>query len=222
MARLQGLLAALIFISPAVAGNLNVPGQFPTISAAIQAAQQGDMILVQPGVYFETIDFSGKDIVILGVGGPEATVLDGQGLGTVVRFENGESPAARIEGFTIQNGFGAPSMGGGIQCTLSSPTIANCVVRNNRGGIESSVLGGGGGAGGIKGDRAQPTIDGCLIELNIGGTSDIGDAGPGGVLILRGAFGSKFEPTTIRGCNIRNNTGGGVRRYDQKLCSRMT
>ncbi len=39
----------------AVAAVINVPGQFPTIQADINAAVKGDEIVVAPGVYQETV-----------------------------------------------------------------------------------------------------------------------------------------------------------------------
>ena len=53
---------------------------------------------------------------------------------------DGETREAVIEGFTIQNGNAVQSNGGGIDIGLStSPTIRNCVFRDNR----ASALGGG-------------------------------------------------------------------------------
>ena len=213
-----GLLTTLTWLSlplaqPKAPGNLDVPGQFPSISSAIAAAQDGDLVLVQPGTYFETIDFGGKDIVILGVSGPEVTILDAQGSDTVVRFESGETSSAKLEGFTVRNGVATgPGEAGGIQCTGSYPSIVNCVVRANRGGdaIGPGSFVGFGGAGGIVANEASPTIEGCLIEANMGGASGYLEAGPGGVLVLRaaGLTGNPDLHTSIRNCSIRLNQGG--------------
>ena len=52
---------------PAWAGATQVPGDHPSIQAAIQAAQQGDVVTVAPGVYRENVDFLGKAIVLTSV-----------------------------------------------------------------------------------------------------------------------------------------------------------
>ena len=55
--------------SPAAADILHVPGDFPTIQAAIDAAMDGDEVEVHPGTYNETINFLGKAITVRSSGG---------------------------------------------------------------------------------------------------------------------------------------------------------
>ncbi len=64
--------------------------------------------------------------------GPAETVIDGMTAGSVVTFQSQEDQDSILEGFTISNGSGqAPSKGGGIFCSSSSPTIRRNVVKQN-------------------------------------------------------------------------------------------
>ncbi|UCG55581.1 MAG: right-handed parallel beta-helix repeat-containing protein [Phycisphaerales bacterium] len=125
-----------------------VPGEYTTIQRAIRDCNDGDVVIVEPGKYYETINYSGKNITIRSTDPNDpavvaSTVIDGDGDGTVVTFENGESPSAVLTGFTIRGGFGTlttdvePSvtlfMGAGIYCFLASPTITGNVISDNHG-----------------------------------------------------------------------------------------
>jgi len=60
------VLAAAIVLAVIMLSNphLAVPGKYRTIQLAIDAAKDGDVIIVQPGVYYEQIDFLGKNITV--------------------------------------------------------------------------------------------------------------------------------------------------------------
>ena len=59
------------------AAALIVPDNFPGIQQAIDAAQSGDTILINPGVNIGGINFGGKDLLIQSTKGPELTTIDG-------------------------------------------------------------------------------------------------------------------------------------------------
>src|SRR5262245_1696435 len=61
---------------------------FDRIQEAITAANDGDLVLVAPGTYIENISFAGKSITVKSSEGPQATIIDGAGAGSVVRFVN--------------------------------------------------------------------------------------------------------------------------------------
>src|SRR5262245_15837686 len=69
-------LAAGILTLVARADTLHVPSEYPTIQAAIDAAVDGDEIIVAPGTYHEAINFNGKALHLHSSDGPETTIID--------------------------------------------------------------------------------------------------------------------------------------------------
>ena len=103
------LIHALILSPcPASGDTIHVPEDQPTIQAGIDAAVDGDLVLVAPGTYVENIDFLGKAIAVQSEDGADVTIIDGNQEGSVVIFISGETEYSSILGFTISNGNGSP------------------------------------------------------------------------------------------------------------------
>lgn len=133
------LLLAVFLILPVMgSGNtFYVPDNFTTIQGAISdpSVVSGDTVIVRPNVYYETLDFLGKNITLKSEQGPIVTIIDGNRMGSVVTFNNNENQNCVLEGFTIRNG--QATNGGGIYCNLCAPVIkSNSVTGSlaNKGG----------------------------------------------------------------------------------------
>ena len=89
---------------PAVADIINVPGDYPTIQAGIDAAMDGDEVVVADGVYTgdgnRDIDFGGKLITVRSENGPANCIIDCQGTAANPHrgfyFHSGETTAAIV------------------------------------------------------------------------------------------------------------------------------
>jgi len=135
----------LLFVTTSFAQNtINVPGDQTTIQGAIDAANNGDTVLVAPGTYYENIKFKGMAITVTSSGGAAQTFIDGGGIESVVTFSNGEAADSVLNGFTLQHGMASSSnryLGGGVYIGGGSPIISNNTIQTN------SSCGGGTGIG---------------------------------------------------------------------------
>lgn len=173
-------------------GVIHVPGQYPTIQAAIDSAQDGDRILVADGLYRgegnRDIHFDGKAVQLISENGPTACILDAEGSQEdphrVFKFyEGGETPETIVDGFTMINGYAGsdffkifpPFEGGAVWCGESRPRLRNCIIRDN---------------------QAYDTGGGCVL-FYVGGPDEIIQFS--NCQILR----------NIAHCNIGNSAGGG-------------
>ncbi len=124
-------------------GNGSELYPFATIQNGIGFSNDADTVLVQPGTYFENINYSGKLITVASLFLTtqdttyiSQTVIDGDSLDSVVKFETGEDSTAVLSGFTITNGLGGGEypvwFAGGITCDNSSkPNLENLIITSN-------------------------------------------------------------------------------------------
>jgi len=184
------------------------PADFNNIQAGIEAANDGDTVLVASGEYVitEPITFRGKAITIRSEAGPDETTIrmgapSDIHRGGVVIFENGETVESVLQGFTITggNGFWVSSIsayaGGGITFDASSGTVENCVIVQNR--VEAS------GGGILCAYASSPRILGCTIAENSAGVSG------GGVFSWHGASPTVTDCTIMKN-SARDDAGGGL------------
>lgn len=170
--------------------DIYVPGDFPSIQAAIDYSIDGETILVADGIYTENINFNNKAITIRSENGPLLTTIDGNGSGSVVIFDSGEGSGSLLEGFAITNG-SAINGGGILISNNSSPSVESCIVKNN------TASNNGGGV--YCGSNSSPILDNLILAGN--------SANDGG-----GVYGSGSP--LITNCTFYDNTaansGGGI------------
>jgi predicted esterase len=141
----------ILFTSLSLAKIINIPADQPTIGDGIDAAIDGDTVLVAPGEYFENINFNGKAIFLSSyhildhdTSYISGTIINGSGAQTsseasVVTFSSGEDTNSVLNGFTITSGTGSyfsaweSYAGGGIYITSGAKIINNYIIKNNMG-----------------------------------------------------------------------------------------
>jgi len=172
---------------------------FKAIQQGINAALDGDQVIVAPGTYMERIHFKGKSIVLMSTGPLDqhivsTTIIDGTHKvgGSVVTFAGNENESCILSGFTIQNGKadnGGGILGGDPYGDHTRATIKNNVITGNvADGVEY-----GDGGGGIA------HCDGIIQSNVIIGNSS---TGPGGGLARCHGI--------IHSNEIINNSAGGL------------
>ncbi len=106
---------------PAEAAEYSVPGDFPTIQAAVDAAQDGDTVLVEPGSYREAVVL--RSNLVLRGRETARTLLEGDGEGPVVSARG--VTGVRISNFTFVGGAGGVRISGSSDVTVAANVFLN-------------------------------------------------------------------------------------------------
>ncbi len=113
------------------ADNIRVPLHYPTIQAAIDAAVTGDVILINPGTYYENLVLANKTVTLSSLyyltGDRKYinnTIIDGQKRGPVILVKTSVGPETTIKGLSIVHGTD------GIQATAILNILDNHIRLN--------------------------------------------------------------------------------------------
>ncbi len=205
-------------------------GEYATIQAAVNAATDGDEILLTGGTFTgdgnRDVDYLGKAVTIRSESGdPSGCIIDCEGsagdLHRAFLFASGETRASVLEGVTITGGHA--SRGAAASCASGTAlTFAHCVFDGN-------VATGSGGA--IYSEQSGLLVTGCVFVGNVaernGGAIDLDDASiPGDATgetasIEHSTFHANTSPTgsvfdveapgvTVSNCILAFGRGGGA------------
>ncbi len=190
-----------------------VPAQYSTVQAAIDAATDGDEIVISPGLYLENLQMGGRNVVLRSTDPADPyvvsqTIVDGSQAGPVVIFGGTETQSCMVAGLTIRNGSGVA--GGGLHGEHCKAAILNNLITDNDGITDGGGIGFCDGliAGNlIVGNRVSEIggLGGGIVYCHgtIEGNVIVGNSAPNGagIAVCRGV---------IRNNRIENNTAGGV------------
>ena len=217
MKSIKNLLFGIILLCPVFifSNTIKVPTEFSTIQEAINAAQNGDTILVSDGIYDGDINFNGfaaDSVIIKSESGPDNCIIDCQNESFSIGFIfNSSDCKSTIDGFTIKNatmGIWAyansvptiknnviDSCGVGINCgSDANPNITSNTIRNCGGFSEG---------GGIYVSWSSPKINDNVIINNY--------SSKGGGIYCKNSTPSIIDNT------IEDNSGGGIYCIDSNV-----
>jgi predicted outer membrane repeat protein len=156
---------ALGIASRAPADIIHVPDDYPTIQEAIDAADDGDEVVVADGTYTgegnRNIDLSGRVLTVHSENGPAACIIDCEQADRAFRFYSSDSTGTVVEGFTITNGYNGGWGGAMLVHTAGNPTVTGCVFSGNSSASEG---------GAVSNVSSEPEFIGCSFINNSAGT----------------------------------------------------
>ena len=121
-------------VIPVPPATLYVPDDYPTIQAAVNAANPGDTVIVRAGAYTENIDVSKKHLTIQSESGAEATIIQGVNPDDSVFEVTPWADYVTIEGFAVRGATNTSGKGIALSQAAHCNIIGN-IVSNTAFGV---------------------------------------------------------------------------------------
>ena len=191
-----------IVVSPTLPGCQSGTSEFTSLETAVANANDGDIILVCPGTYFEnTMDIT-REICINGVD-PNTTIINAASNDRILQVlaDNVKISGLTLSGVNATNNTAAIHVGGAGD-TSQLLNVSNCVVMGNSYGIEMTL------------NASQVTIDNCTITNNttygifVAGTQHTISNNDVSANIAYGIVLGNTQNHTLQGNTVSNNVDG--------------
>lgn len=198
---LESARGATLHVSP------DGSGEYPTIQSAVEAANDGDVVALDDGVYKgdgnRDVDYMGKAIEIRSASDDASVcIIDCEGSARTPRrgfvFRNDETREAVLRGVTVRNGVmlgkngTLDTLGGAVLCTFGSPSISACIFEANEARI----------GGAFFASEGAPVFEDCVFTGNRATT--------GGGLNVELLAGGVLELSRCTFAGNISGAGGGV------------
>ena len=198
---------------PPPSGTIRVPQDYPTIQKAVDAAGDGDIIVVGPGTYAGDIVISGKSITLTSLyqiahdpSLVDRTIIKG---GTPGIYVDDSAPNTTIAGFHFlggEDGVQFFAKGGRCLDNFFDHTVNDAISFENAGGVARGNRIVGAGDDGVDVDAASSNV---LIENNT-----IIGAGNDGIEIRNQNYRGPLVTLTIRDNTITGSEEDGIQLID--------
>ena len=184
----------------------NVPSQYATIQQAIDASNNGDTILLEPGTYFvNNLTFFNKTVHLISSGNQNNTFIDGNNSNRLLTVSNDELCEQLIKGITFRNGHALNNSGYVVAIQTGRTRFKSCNFQNCGGNTGNTLFRGSG--------ISTSTFEDCIVRNN----SAENYAGLGYATVIRCVVYSNSgwnNTSPIVSCNVLNSTvygnGGGA------------
>ncbi len=165
-----------------IAGVRQVPQEYATIQAAVNAASYGETVLIAPGTYNERVSIDNKRVTIRGVAGEARSQIVGDGrVGGIVEVFGQGSTGTTFEHLAISGGRGKDGCGLSIDhvevfvrdCTFKANEGSGVVNLGSTSAFEHCLFDGNGAefaGGGFRNEDGSPTLTNCDVRSNTAGT----------------------------------------------------